>query len=216
MYMPKAFEVVDADEVGSLIDAIGVGHVVTHHDDGFMSSFIPLIFDRDRGVLRGHLARANSHHLAIGSGTSALVVITGADGYVSPSWYATKNSTGKVVPTWNYELVHVHGTVRALDDADAVDAVVRALTDRHESTMDGPWSVDDAPSDYVEAMLRAIVAVEVTIDRIEAKRKLSQNRSAEDVAGVIEGLRDRTARRWLADVMADVAGPDGADQTGVR
>jgi transcriptional regulator len=204
MYMPKAFEVVDADEAGSLIDAIGVGHVVTYHHDGLMSSFIPLIFDRDRGVLRGHVARANSHHLAIGSEASALVIITGADGYISPSWYATKVVTGKVVPTWNYELVHVHGTARVVDDVE-VESIVRALTDRHESTMAEPWSVDDGPRDYIDAMLKAIVGIEVTIERVEAKRKLSQNRSSEDVVGVIAGLRGGATTRSLADVMAEVA-----------
>jgi transcriptional regulator len=204
MYMPKAFEVVDADEAGSLIDAIGTGHVVTHHHDGLQSSFIPVSFDRDRGVLRGHLARANGHWRSIGAGAPALVIISGASGYVSPSWYATKAATGKVVPTWNYELVHVHGAARVVDDAE-VEGIVRVLTDRHESTMAEPWSVDDAPRDYIDAMLRAIVGIEVTIERVEAKRKLSQNRSSEDVVGVIAGLRGNEARRSLADAMAEVA-----------
>jgi transcriptional regulator len=202
--MPKSFEVVDPDQVAALITGVGVGHVVTHHDDGLQASFIPLLFDRARGVLRGHLARANGHHRSIAHGASALVIITGADGYVSPSWYATKADTGKVVPTWNYELVHVHGTARVVDDAE-IEGIVRALTDRHESTMAEPWSIDDAPRDYLDAMLRAIVGIEITVDRIDAKRKLSQNRSAEDVGGVIAGLQGGARTRSLADVMAEVA-----------
>jgi transcriptional regulator len=204
VYVPTAFEVGDPEQVASLIAGIGVGHLVTHHDDGLQASFIPMLFDADRGVVRGHLARANPHHRAIGDGAPALVIVTGADGYVSPSWYATKQVNAKVVPTWNYELVHVHGTARVVDDAQ-LEGIVRALTDRHEATMAEPWSVDDAPRDYIDAMLRAIVGVEVTVERIEAKRKLSQNRSSEDISGVIAGLNGSVAARSLADVMAAAA-----------
>jgi transcriptional regulator len=213
MYVPKAFAVAEPAEVGSvaasMIDAVGVGHLVTHHPDGMQSSFVPVLFDHETGVVCAHLARANPQQRAIDdagvAGAPALLIVTGASGYVSPSWYATKAATGKVVPTWNYEVVHLHGTAHVVDDAAAVERVVRDLTARHEVAMAQPWQVDDAPRDYLDAMLRAIVAVEVRIERVEAKRKLSQNRTADDVAGVIDGLRSRPPAPSLADAMVRLA-----------
>jgi transcriptional regulator len=190
VYLPAAFRIAPAEAV-DLIGRAAAGHVVTTQADGsFASSFIPLQFDANRNVLVGHLARANDHHLAIGpSGVPALVLFTGTDSYVTPSWYATKASTGKVVPTWNYELVQVHGNARIIDDPALVAETVRALTDQHEHGRTAPWSVDDAPTDYLESLYKTIVRIEIAVDRIEGKRKLSQNRPGEDILGVLQGLR---------------------------
>jgi transcriptional regulator len=139
-------------------------------------------------VVRAHLARANKHHGAIGDGAEALLVVTGPDAYVSPNWYPSKAEHGKVVPTWNYSLVHLRGVVRAVDDRGVLLDIVRRLTDRHESAQAQPWSVDDAPADYIDAQLRAIVAVEMVVTSVEGKAKLSQNRSDSDREGVRRGL----------------------------
>jgi transcriptional regulator len=193
MYLPPAFRVAPSEAM-QLIERAAAGHVVTTGTDGSLeSSFVPLQLDEARNVLIGHLARANSHQRSIGAageaGVSALVLFTATDGYVTPSWYATKAVTGKVVPTWNYEIVQVHGTATIIDDPTLVAETVRSLTYQHEHTRETPWSVDDAPADYLASQYKAIVRIEIAIDRIEGKRKLSQNRPGEDILGVLHGLR---------------------------
>ena len=139
------------------------------------------------GALRlvAHMARANPQWREAGE---ALVVFTDADAYVSPEFYATKKETGKVVPTWNYATVHVHGTLRAIEDRDWLRAQVNALTLAHEKDRAVPWAVSDAPDAYIDQMLRAIVGIEIAVSRIEGKWKVSQNRTPEDRAGVVAGL----------------------------
>jgi transcriptional regulator len=187
VYLPPAFAVADTVEIAEMITAAGTGHVVSAHDDGMQASFVPLLLDRERNLLRGHVACANPHARTLmeRDSTPVLVIFTGVESYVSPSWYPTKADTGKVVPTWNYELVHVHGTLRVTGD---VEQIVRDLTDHHEAGREQPWSVDDAPADYVSSMLRAIAPIEISIDRVEAKRKLSQNRPVADIVGVISNV----------------------------
>jgi transcriptional regulator len=136
-----------------------------------------------------------------------LLIVSPDDAYVSPGFYPSQARDPKVVPTWNYELVHVHGTLQARPDPRWLEALVRELTVRHEAPMDAPWAVDDAPPDFIERMLRAIVGIELEVSRVEAKRKLSQNRSAEDVAGVVTGLAGRGDRSSaVARAMADITG----------
>jgi transcriptional regulator len=208
MYRPAAFDVTELDVMLDMVDEAAFGHLVTSGPDGFTSTGLPVLVDRDAGPygrLRGHLARANPHWRTI-DGASTLVIFPLVDGYVSPSWYPSKAEHGKVVPTWNYELVHVHGTVRVHDDPAWVRLLVTDLTDRHESARSAPparWRVTDAPSDFIEAQLRAIVGVEVEISSIEAKRKLSQNRPDRDRAGVETALAtsDRPGDRDVADAM---------------
>ena len=134
--------------------------------------------------------------------------MSGPKAYVSPSFYPSKAEHGKTVPTWNYDLVHVHGTLRAHDDEAWLERVVRDLTARHEAHLPSPWSVDDAPAAFVGRMVRAIVGLEIEVSRVEAKRKLSQNRAPADVAGVVAGLRERGDVRsaLVADAMGDVTG----------
>jgi transcriptional regulator len=168
---------------------------------------IPFLHDPSRGPhgsLLGHLARPNDQWRRA-DGREALVLVHGPDGYVSPAWYAAKREHGRVVPTWNYVLVAVHGTLRVHDDADWTRDIVERLTRAHEEAREEPWAVSDAPEAYIEGQLRAIVGIEVEIHRVEAKWKLSQNRSAADVAGVIAGLNAGSDEdRALADATSNV------------
>jgi transcriptional regulator len=177
----------DADDVRPFVAAVGTAQLVTVGEDGAPdATFLPVLWEGDRLV--GHLARANGHWRRIVDGSPALAVVTGADTYVSPSWYASKAEHGRVVPTWNYTVVHLRGRVVVHDDPPWVRALVTRLTDRHEQQRAEPWAVADAPEDYVEKNLRPIMGVEVVVESVEAKAKLSQNRSDEDRAGVAAGL----------------------------
>src|SRR3954451_750913 len=207
MYIPRANRPPRADDVTRLLAATRAGDLVTTGDDGLTASMIPSLYDPSHGAkgsLLGHLARPNAQWRAA-DGREGLVLVHGPDGYISRAWYEAKREHGRVVPTWNYILVAVHGTVRVHDDADWTRNVVERLTRTHESGRADPWSVSDAPEAYVAGQLRAIVGIELEIDRIEAKWKLSQNRSAADVAGAVEGLRTGSdGDRALAAAMADV------------
>ena len=186
LYVPR-LNVMDPDDVRPFVAAVGTAQLVTVGEDGTPdATFLPVLWEGDRLV--GHLARANAHWRRIVDGSSALAIVTGADTYVSPSWYATKAEHGKVVPTWNYSVVHLRGAVTVHDDPAWVRGLVTRLTDRHEQPRAEPWAVTDAPADYVEKNLRPIVGVEVVVGSVEAKAKLSQNRSDEDRAGVATGL----------------------------
>lgn len=186
LYVPR-FNVMDADDVRPFVEAVATAQLVTVGEDGLPdATFLPVLWEGDRLV--GHLARANPHWRRIVDGAPALAIVTGPDAYVSPGWYASKAEHGKVVPTWNYSVVHLRGTVRVHDDAQWLRGLVTRLTDRHESSRDVPWGVGDAPEDYVEKNLRPIVGVEVVVSSVEAKAKLSQNRSDDDRAGVAAGL----------------------------
>jgi transcriptional regulator len=197
MYRPPTFSVDDQDELFDMIEQSPFGNLVTSSNAGLESTGLPMIIDRDRGdlgVLRCHLARANSHWQGL-DGSDALVIFQLVDGYISPSWYQSKAEHGKVVPTWNYEIVHARGTVLIHDDTEWVHQLVTDLTDQHESAVLGqragrPWRVSDAPADYIDRQLRAIVGVEIEVTRLQGKRKLSQNRSDDDRIGVVRGLAE--------------------------
>jgi transcriptional regulator len=160
---------------------------VTHGADGLFASHLPLMHDRARGVLAGHLARANPHRALAGDG-EALVIFQGAEAYVSPNWYPSKAIDGRAVPTWNYEAIHVYGALSWREDEAWLRANVAALANRFEADQPAPWALDHAPADYTARLLAQIVGLELRITRIEAKRKLSQNRSEADRQGVIDGL----------------------------
>jgi transcriptional regulator len=186
LYVPR-FNLMDPDDVRPFVHAVGTAQLVTVGDDGTPdATFLPVLWEDDRLV--GHLARANTHWRRIVDGSPALAIVTGPDAYVSPSWYATKAEHGKVVPTWNYSVVHLRGAVTVHDDPEWVRGLVTRLTDRHEQPRAEPWAVTDAPADYVDKNLRPIVGVELVVESVEAKAKLSQNRSDEDRAGVVAGL----------------------------
>jgi transcriptional regulator len=191
MYVPAHFAMPDHD-VRAMLAAPVAGDLVTWSaEHGLDATVVPFVHQpaaEGWGSLHGHLARANAQWRL--APTAAMVILRGPDGYVSPSWYATTREHGRVVPTWDYVVVHVHGELVAHDDPDHVRSLVERLTDHHEAGRPTPWSVADAPADFVDNQLRAIVGVELRIARVEAKAKLSQNRSVADVDGVVAGLHE--------------------------
>jgi transcriptional regulator len=195
MYLPKHFRA-DEQETAELLGGIIAADLITATNHGLFATFLPLIHDAavgdaatgEFGSLLGHVARKNDHWRLEPRGES-LVIVHGPDGYISPGWYESKREHGRVVPTWNYLTAHIHGELLIHDDPEWLEALVRRLTTRHEASRPQPWSADDAPRDYIEGQLRAIVGVELRITRVEAKAKLGQNRSSADIDGVIDGLR---------------------------
>lgn len=184
-----------------LVRRTAFGHLVCSADDGPSSTSLPFLVDDAMTSVRAHLARANRlWHLAP---CRALLIVPIGDAYVSPSWYPSKADGGRVVPTWNYEVVHLTGDLVVHDDPAWIHRLIGDLTTWHESPRTDPWAVEDAPADFVDGLVRAIVGVELVVDRVEAKRKLSQNRSEADRAGVVRGLRaDGGRSETVADAMA--------------
>jgi transcriptional regulator len=224
MYQPAhgRFLVDDVTELLTQLAADVPATLVSLAPDGYWTSILPMLFypgdgetvAHDPGVLRGHLARANPHWRRLEADGAAIAVFNGADAYISPSLYEEKRLTGKVVPTWNYSTVVVHGTVTTHPEPEWLLDHVRRLVDRHEAARPRPWSIDDAPAGYAETQVRAIVGLEMAIARIEAKRKLNQNRSEADYAGVIAGLRDGSDReRRVAQEMELTKHPRGASRS---
>jgi transcriptional regulator len=192
MYLPKHFRA-EVAETQELLDGIRVADLVSVTTQGLFATFLPLIYDRSQageGALLGHVARKNDHWRLDCVG-EALVIAHGPDAYITPAWYAAKQEHGRVVPTWNYLTAHIYGELVIHDDPAWLEQLVRRLTDRHEAERAEPWSVDDAPREYTESQLLAIVGVELRITRVEAKAKLGQNRSAQDIDGVTSGLHER-------------------------
>ena len=213
MYIPRHFRQQEARELHGLMRAHPLATLVTHGDRGLTANHVPLLFDAaagDHGVLRGHVARANPVWRDAVAGCPALALFHGPDAYVSPGWYPSKRDDPRVVPTWNYAVVHVHGTLAAVEDRAWLRTLVTALTAAHEASRREPWQVDDAPPEYVEQLLGAIVGLELAVTRIEGKWKLSQNRPPADRAGVAAGLRAEAGAAGgdLADrvVAADASG----------
>jgi transcriptional regulator len=189
MYLPRPF-VMDPAEVRSFAAAAGSLELITAGTDGVpWATRLPFVWEGD--TVRMHLARPNPHVAAIRAGSHALAVISGAEAYVSPSFYPAKAEHGRVVPTLNYSAVHLRGTATLIEDAAWLHAHVRALSDLYEAAEACPWSVDDAPGDFIDQHLRGIVGVELRVTGVEAKAKWSQNRSAADQAGVVAGLQAR-------------------------
>ena len=195
MYLPHHFTEDDTESAVAMVRSARFGHLVATGPDGLTSTPLPFLISDDGGQVRAHLARPNPIWKL--APCDALLVVPVSDAYISPSWYPSKAQHGKVVPTWNYEVVHLHGRLVIHDDADWTGSMVRDLTDLHESVLPTPWSVDDAPDGYIDQLQRGIVGVEHLVSRIEAKRKLSQNRSDEDRAGVIAALTDSPLRRAM-------------------
>jgi transcriptional regulator len=208
MYIPPSFAEHDVEVMHSFIEAHPLGALVTASPSGLFATHLPLVLDRERGAhgtLQGHIARANPHHGLAPEGAEALVLFTGADSYVTPSLYASKAVHGNVVPTWNYVAVHAHGQLRYVSEPAALRLHLERLTARHEGTRPRPWSIGDTPDGYVDKLLGAIVGVEIEITRLDGKWKMSQNRPAEDIDGVIEGLAasDDPRQREVADVVRE-------------
>lgn len=190
MYTPPAFRDGDKESLHATIRAARLANFITATADGPLATPLPLFLDAsegEHGVIYGHLAKANPQWQAPPLG-NALAIFMGPDAYVTPQWYATKRETGKVVPTWNYVAVHASGPVEFFHDPARLLEVVRRLTDLHEQTRNAPWSVNDAPKEFIDAQLRGIVGLRMEVANLEGKRKMSQNRNVADRAGVAAGL----------------------------
>jgi transcriptional regulator len=198
MYIPRQFALSD-DEAAAALQTAGFAYLVTATSDGLMVTPLPLLYDETAHSLIGHVSRANPHWRA--SGAESVAIFAGAHAYISPSLYATKAETGKVVPTWNYEVFNVYGTLTAHDDPDWVLALVTKLTDHHERDRPMPWQVTDAPDGFIATQRKAIVGVELTISRVEGKAKMSQNQPERNREGVIAALGDSDSMldRLVAD-----------------
>jgi len=192
MYMTRHFAVTDLAQITAVVDAVQSADLVTFDGTKPVSTLLPVIWDRPMdgyGRLLGHIAIANDQWKTGMPGAQALAIVHGPQAYISPSWYESKTRHGRVVPTWNYEVVHLTGPVTFHQDTEWLRALVTRLTRLHEGDREHPWAVTDAPPDYIAGQLRAIVGVELTITSIEAKQKLSQNRSELDREGVVAGLQ---------------------------
>jgi transcriptional regulator len=192
LYIPAHFA---EDRIAVLHDLIrqsGLATLVSMTAEGLIASHAPLMLDPEPapyGTLIGHLAKANPHARLAKIDVQTLAIVQGPDGYITPSYYAAKREHGKVVPTWNYAAIHAYGTLEAFDDPARLLDVVTRLTRRHEEARSQPWAVSDAPEAFIQGMLRGIVGIALPIARLEGKTKMSQNRPAADIQGVVEGLR---------------------------
>jgi transcriptional regulator len=213
VYVPRHFAVTDLAQVAEFVDAAQSATLVTFDGTRPVATLLPVIWERPAeladeswGRLLGHIAIANDQWRTAAPGAEALAIVTGPQAYISPAWYESKTRHGRVVPTWNYEVVHLAGAVAFHRDSEWLRDIVTRLTRRHESGRPRPWAVSDAPPEYVDGQLRAIVGVELTISSVEAKQKLSQNRSELDRAGVVAGLRAEASHdaggTAIADLMA--------------
>jgi transcriptional regulator len=211
MYLPTQFKEDRIDVVHDAIRAAGLATLVTTGEDGIIATPLPLMLDPEPapyGTLYGHVAKANSQWQRSDTKIEALAIFMGPDAYITPSWYATKRATGKVVPTWNYVTVHAYGPVEFFTDGTELLDVVTRLTNRHESGRTTQWAVSDAPPDFIASQLKGIVGLRMRITRLQGKWKMSQNRTAEDRAGVVEGLhRESTPTAGeVADIVAEKRG----------
>jgi transcriptional regulator len=215
MYQPAHFREDRLDIQHQFIESNPLGHLVTSGRTGLIANPLPFFIVAHAsplGTLRGHLARANPQWQQLDSTEDALVIFQGANCYITPSWYETKQETGKVVPTWNYVAVHVYGKPRVVEDPEWIAAQVTELTRRQEAGLAEPWAVSDAPKSFIDAQIKAIVGIEIPIDRIEGKWKVSQNRSKRDQKRVIEGLRaaGNDVSRQMAELVTDRGGGNQA------
>ena len=203
MYMPRHFTEDSTDAAVAMARSVGFGHLVVVGPDGPTSTPVPFLISDDGTRVRAHLARPNAIWKL--APCDALLVVPISDAYISPGWYPSKAEHGKVVPTWNYEVVHMHGRLVAHDDADWTATMVGDLTDLNEAGLPEPWTLHDAPADFIGQLMRGIVGVELEVVRIDAKRKLSQNRSEADLAGATSGLagcplpRSEAVRRAMSE-----------------
>ncbi|MGL5812899.1 MAG: FMN-binding negative transcriptional regulator [Aeromonas sp.] len=203
MYLPPHFAVTEPEALHALMRAHPLGALITHGEGGLDANHLPFEFDAEEGVhgvLRAHVARNNPLWQEVTDGQEVLVIFKAADGYVSPNWYPSKQEHHKQVPTWNYAVVHAHGRIRVRDDARFVRRLLANLTRVHEAAEPKPWKMADAPRDYLEAMVAAVVGIEIEISGLVGKFKLSQNKEAADRQGVVDALQAK-GKLALAEAM---------------
>ncbi len=207
MYVPKQFEESSIAVLQSLIRAHPLGAWVTRHEDELLVNHVPFLIDAERGengTLVAHVARANPVWQVFPTSLPSVVIFQGPEAYISPSWYASKHIHGKVVPTWNYAVVHAHGLPSVIEDRNWLLRLLTRLTDEHESSQAHPWQVSDAPPAFINSLLDSIVGIEFPITRLVGKWKVSQNCPVNDRLGVIEGLQAK--RNEASQAMADLVG----------
>jgi transcriptional regulator len=191
MYVPAHFATDDAHGLIARLARRWAGVLVTVDEAGMpVGTHMPILWDAERRIATGHIARANPQWKQ--GAAKGLIVLSGPEAYVTPTWYPSKAEHGKAVPTWNYEAVHISGAVEWFDDAVRLEAMLHELSTLHEHDRAEPWAMSDAPRPYVDALMRGIVGVTLTAERIEAKRKLSQNKGEADFVGVACGLAAST------------------------
>ena len=201
MYIPKFNEETRLDVMHALIETQPLATLVTMSNSGLIATHLPMVLARSEGphgTLRGHLSRANSQWRNLNPSIEALAIFSGAHHYISPSWYPEKAEDGKVVPTWNYAVVHVYGPLKIIEDPAWLLSHLNTLVTQHESSFPTPWKTSDAPSDYIASQIKGIVGLELPITRIEGKWKVSQNKSERTLHAVEQGLEDLNTPEALA------------------
>ena len=207
MYIPEPYAETREDELHRILQAQPLGVLVTQGPGGLDANHIPFLLDATPGqptVLLAHVARANPVWQTGPDGRDVMVVFRSVDGYISPNWYPGKQETHRRVPTWNYEVVHVHGRMVGRDDPKFLRGVLARLTRHHEASQPLPWKMGDAPADYIDELLQHIVGIEIQVTRLEGKRKLNQHHTTADRKGAIDGLTE-SGKTALAAAMRDVA-----------
>jgi transcriptional regulator len=205
MYIPPHFAETRPDELLRIVRAHPLGILVTHGDDGLDANHIPFEFDPaqgEHGLLTAHVARANDVWQRCPSGTPVMVIFRGAEGYISPNWYPSKHEAHRQVPTWNYEVVHAHGTLTIRDDEAFVRGMVARLTRRHEANEPRPWKMGDSAPEFIDGLLRHIVGIEIAVTSLVGKSKLSQNKETRDRVNAADTLAAR-GNEALAQAMHD-------------
>lgn len=205
MYVNPRHQLTDREALHSLMASHPLGAWVCHGHEGLVANHVPFVLDRSRGplgTLIGHVSRANTVWRSLGPAVASVVMFRGPQSYITPGWYPGKVEHGKVVPTWNYVVAHAHGVARAIEDRDWLLDMLNRLTNTHEAGREAPWHVGDAPSAYIDRMLHAIVGIEIPIDRLEGKRKASQDEDLQDRLGTVQGLREKASDEAAA--LADI------------
>ena len=193
MYLNPLHRLTDRETPFALVAAHPLGAWVCNGRAGLIANHVPFLLDRKRGplgTLIGHVSRANPVWCELGANVPSVVMFQGPQAYITPSWYPSKAEHGEVVPTWNYVVVHAHGVARAVEDREWIFDMLRRLTEAHEAPRSVTWSVADAPAPFMDKMMRAIVGIEIPIDRLEGKLKASQDEALQDRRGTVRGLRD--------------------------
>ena len=207
MYLPKHFLVEDQAVLAQLISEYPLATIVANLDGHFEINHLPLMLSSDKTKLYGHVARMNPLvKVASGNNTSVTAIFNGPNAYVTPSWYPSKQESGKVVPTWNYAVVHAEGSIKLIEDAQWLRSHVSQMTNLHEPTYQSTWKLDDAPEEYVQMMLKAIIGIEIEVGSLVGKFKLSQNRPAEDYDAVV-GQLEKSPQEALQEMLKFMRAP---------
>lgn len=215
MYVNPLHRLTDREVLFSLMASRPLGAWVCHGREGLIANHVPFLLDRDRGplgTLIGHVSRANAVWRELVDATPSVVMFQGPQAYITPGWYPGKVEHGQVVPTWNYVVAHAHGVARAVEDRDWMLDMVNRLTHAHEAKRSAPWSVGDAPGAFIDRMMRGIVGIEITIDRLEGKLKASQDEDIQDRHGTVRGLRAEPGEeaQAMADLVLEAMEREGA------